>query len=245
MIRNIRKSLSAILYERTTSPLYGALIVSWLLWNWKIIYLTFFISENKIHGDKISYITKNFSDIHLLITYPLISTLFILTLIPFLSNAAFLLNLKFEKWKKDKKNLIEKQQLLTLGQSIELREQILNQESKFEKLVENKNREITQLNGVIEKLNIVSPQLEKKPLNKRKQNFNIDEITNKIKLVDGDLKAFQKMLTLIQSGYKITDRADVPSKLITILEVNDMISPTGQGYYGLTTKGKQFTRSLI
>ena len=64
MIANLKKSLSAILYERTSSPFYGTLIVSWLVWNWKIIYLTFFISEDKIELDKISYISENLSEIN-------------------------------------------------------------------------------------------------------------------------------------------------------------------------------------
>jgi len=136
MIDNIKKSLGAILYERTSSPLYGALIVSWFIWNWKIFYLTFFISEDKIKIDKISYISENLNDINNLIIYPLVSTLILLTVISFVSNGAFWLNLKFENWKKDKKNIEEKKQLLTLEQSIEIREQLLNQENRFTKLLE-------------------------------------------------------------------------------------------------------------
>jgi len=64
MLDDIKKSLNEIIYERTTSPLYGTLIISWLIWNWRIVYLTFFISEKKITKNKIDFILSNYSDIH-------------------------------------------------------------------------------------------------------------------------------------------------------------------------------------
>lgn len=48
MFDELKKSISAILYERTTSPLFGSFILSWTVWNWKIFYITLFISEDKI-----------------------------------------------------------------------------------------------------------------------------------------------------------------------------------------------------
>lgn len=150
MIEELKKSLSAILYERTTSPFYGTLLISWLIWNWKIVYLTVFISESKINTDKINYITNNFNDVHCLLIYPLISTVILLTVVPFISNGAYWLSLKFNKWKKDQKNIVEMKQLLTLEQSIKLREQISEQEKRFERLLENKNQEIDQLKVFIE-----------------------------------------------------------------------------------------------
>jgi uncharacterized membrane protein YraQ (UPF0718 family) len=146
MLDDIKKSLSSIIYERTTSPFYGTLIISWIIWNWRIVYLTFFISEETLNVDKITYITENFSNINLLIYYPIISSVVILTIIPFISNGAFWLNLKFEKWKKEQKNQIERKQLLTLEQSIEIREQLVLQESRFDKLLNDKVSEINNLN---------------------------------------------------------------------------------------------------
>jgi hypothetical protein len=245
MYRSLKNSLSSILRERTTSPFYGTVIVSWLIWNWKIIYLTFFISESEIDGDKISYISENYSNIHHLITYPLISTLIILTIIPFISNGAFWLNLNFEKWKRDKNNEIDKKQLLTLEQSIELREQLINQEVRFEKLLNNKSNEITQLKGIIEEYS-TDFSSTKTPINKESnQSIDFDEISRKIKNIDKNLVGYQRILQLIQSGYGITDRSDVPTKLITLLEVYDIISTSGGGNYNLTKNGKQLTKKLI
>lgn len=153
MFDELKKSISALLYERTTSPLFGTLIVSWSLWNWKVLYLTFFISENKLIGkNKIEYISENYNDSFNLLWFPLISTAILITLIPYLSNGAYWISIKFLKWKKDKKNEVEMNQLLTLEQSIELREQISNQELKLSKIVEDKNLEIKQLNLLVNNL---------------------------------------------------------------------------------------------
>ncbi|WP_406845030.1 hypothetical protein [Flavobacterium soyae] len=141
MIDDLKKSFDQIIYERTTSPFYGSFIISWCLWNWKIIYLTFFVSQ-----DKIDYIVTNFSAFKNIFIFPLLSSIFIITLVPFITNGAYWLSLKFNKWRVDQKNLVDGKQLLSIEQSIELREQISKQEERFAKLVEDKNLEIKQLN---------------------------------------------------------------------------------------------------
>jgi hypothetical protein len=241
MISNLKKSLSTILHERTSSPFYGTLIVTWIIWNWKTVYLTLFISEDKIDVDKITYITQKLSGIDNLVIYPLISTAVILTLIPFVSNGAYWLNLKFDKWKLDKKNEIEKKQLLTLEQSIEIREQLISQESRFEKLLENKNNEIIQLKSIIED----SEPGENNIQTNIESYDDLDEISEKIKKIDSNFSIFQKILEFMRSGYKITDRSDIPSRLVTILEINDIIKSKGGGGYTLTEKGKELTKKII
>ena len=122
MIDDLKKSFDQIIYERTASPFYGSFIISWCLWNWKIIYLTFFVSQ-----DKIDYIVTNFSAFKNIFIFPLLSSIFIITLVPFITNGAYWLSLKFNKWRVDQKNLVDGKQLLSIEQSIELREQISKQ----------------------------------------------------------------------------------------------------------------------
>lgn len=168
-----------------------------------------------------------------------------MTLIPFISNGAFWLNLKFENWKKDKKNEVEKKQLLTLEQSIEIREQLLNQENRFEKLLEDKKNEITQLKAIIEESKVNISESKTTKLGNEKKNIDLDLVSKKIKAIDKDLTAFQKILELMQTGYRITDRTDIPSKLITILEINDIIETKGNGVYTTTKNGKELISKLI
>ena len=117
MIDEFKKSLNSTLYERVTSPLYGALIASWIVWNWKILYLTFFVSPDEIESNKLDYISNNLLDINNLIYLPLFSTVVILTVIPYIGNAAYWVSLHFKKWRVDKRNSIEEKRLLTLEQS--------------------------------------------------------------------------------------------------------------------------------
>ncbi|MBN1971553.1 MAG: hypothetical protein JW870_19470 [Candidatus Delongbacteria bacterium] len=245
MIDELKKSLSAILYERTTSPFYGTLLISWLIWNWKIVYLTVFISESSINTDKINYIISNFNDIHCLLIYPLISTIVLLTVVPFISNGAYWLSLKFNKWKKDKKIAIEMKQLLTLEQSMELREQIAEQEERFEKLLENRNQEIKQLKVIIENLsNVTQPgsgSSTKSKIEQSELNVLLEKFENNPK----ERILYEKIIQYIQSGYSLSDSNGIDSKLVAFLESYDIIENKGSGKFTLTEKGKSFNRLIM
>ena len=39
MIKDLSKSIKADLYERATSPLFGAVAISWCFWNYKTIFI--------------------------------------------------------------------------------------------------------------------------------------------------------------------------------------------------------------
>ena len=71
MINELKKSINAALYERAVSPLYGTFLITWSLWNWKIIYLTFFVSENKLEINKIDYIVANYYSPEIAFVYPI------------------------------------------------------------------------------------------------------------------------------------------------------------------------------
>lgn len=156
MLDDLRKSINSFLYERLSSPLYSTLSVSWLIWNWKIIYLTFFISEENICDTKINYILKNYCNSHYLYTGPILSTVIIITLMPFVSNAAFWFSLKFEKWKYDQKNAIERSKLLTIEQSIQIRNEIFQQEEQFSKVLLQKDSDIDLLRRQLSEINNIN-----------------------------------------------------------------------------------------
>jgi hypothetical protein len=59
MLDDLRKSVNSTLYERASSPLYGTFILSWLICNWRIIYLTIFVRAEDLKGlTKLGYIEK-------------------------------------------------------------------------------------------------------------------------------------------------------------------------------------------
>lgn len=118
MLEETKKSINTILNERVSSPFYGTLIISWLLWNWKIIYLTIFISEKTLKKNKIDYIVSNYNDCYHLILYPLLSTIIILTILPFITNGAYWIDLNFEKWRVEKRTKFRKNNYLPLNNQL-------------------------------------------------------------------------------------------------------------------------------
>ena len=206
--------------------------------------MTFFISEETIKVDRITYIVDNFSNIHNLVTFPICSTIILLTIIPFISNGAYWLNLKFENWKKEQKNQIEKKQLLTLEQSLELREQLVLQENRFEKLLTDKNDEIKQLKGIIENYNL-SHESKTTNIYDNETETIISDVLDKIKSNPTFTISFQKLIEIIQGGYQATERSDIPTNLITLLEVNNLIVSKGNGVYTLSESGKKLTKYFM
>ena len=126
MLQEFRKSVNNIFYERMVSPLFGSFIFSWAIWNWKIIYLTLFVKEEKLSINKIDYIANNYFDVWNLIWFPVISTLSLIIIYPFLSIGAYYLSIKFKSWKKNIRNIEEKKQTLTIEDSIKLRREVKN-----------------------------------------------------------------------------------------------------------------------
>jgi hypothetical protein len=245
----LRKSINAILYQRVTSPLFGTFLASWIVWNWKIIYTTFFIDEDKIIKNKIDYIVENFNDSLYLVWYPLLSTLILLTLIPFLSNAAYWLNLKFEKWKVDSKNEIEKKQLLTLEQSIELRGQIIESERKFESLLQNKNDEIKQLKLLVKESNkeseIINTKKNKVSSVESKEEKEVIETYRRIK----DNPELLNAVTLINhytlGGYTGLGKSEtLDTKILTYFISNELLETIEKGHFNWTKKGRRLNQLI-
>lgn len=62
MIGEVKKSLEKNIGEKLVSPFWGAYIGSWLIWNWKIWYITFFVESNLLLQRysmlKLDYITN-------------------------------------------------------------------------------------------------------------------------------------------------------------------------------------------
>jgi hypothetical protein len=241
MMEEIKKSISSILYERTTSPLFGTLIISWVIWNWKILYVTFFVSE-KITKNKIDFIVLNYSDIHHIVTFPLISTFALLTIVPFISNGAYWLSINFENWKLNQKNSIEKKQLLTVEQSIELREQILKQEERFSKLVQDKNLEIERLTNLIENTNNAS---ESNDILNQDNEEELEKLSIRIKNNDDELEAFNYIMRRIQSGLILQNTGgNTTIKVVALLESYNLINKPNTNLYQFTERGKKFLRLM-
>jgi hypothetical protein len=98
-MEDVKEAFNSTLKERFKSPLYGAFIVSWLVINWKIFIVLFFSSSEELGKTKHQYISDNLVNFMNCLILPLISTMIIIALIPWLSELAFRLRLYFEKRK--------------------------------------------------------------------------------------------------------------------------------------------------
>ena len=248
MITELRKSIHSILYQRVSSPFFGTLILSWVIWNWRIVYLTLFINAKEIGKNKIEYITSEFSDVNFLLWYPIASTIVLLTLVPFVSNGAYWLSLKFEKWKKDQKNSIEKKQLLTLEQSIQLREEIVESEKRFDTLLQSKNDEIKQLKALLSEYQDSKEETDDDAIqigsNEDKEEREVIEIYNRVKDNSELRSAVESINYYIQGGYPgLGDKVSTNS--LSFFESNDLIESKKPGFYTWTLKGKRLNKLMV
>lgn len=177
MWSEFKKSVSSIFEERITSPFYGSFIFSWIIWNWKIIYLTIFVSQDNIQpSNKIDFILQNYANWWHLIVLPFVSAVVLVTLVPWFSNRLFKINLYYEKerttWREDS----DSSRRLTVEQSAQIRNDLLEQELKHQKQIDIKNNEIIIANNQIEKLST-------EKLNAQESLFELDKQNKAFKIL--------------------------------------------------------------
>ncbi|MEP7170976.1 MAG: hypothetical protein ABI855_16530 [Bacteroidota bacterium] len=214
------------------------------------------MDENKLTMNKVDYISTNYSDIHVLMTYPLLSSVLLLTIIPFLSNGAYWLSLLFQQWRSVKKNEIEGKQLLTLEQSIALRKEMRSMEIDFEKLVEKKGSEIESLKKQIFELeerlkleyNEPKPKQKKGSITKGTgaTSYGSRDFDNFM----GDKKAsefFEGIVREIRKSQQFPE--NIPDSIREYYLVNDIVEEKedlpGKYYYELTFKGNGLYRDFF
>jgi hypothetical protein len=140
-------SLTKIFNERISSPFYGSLIVSWLLWNWKIPYVTFFVDQARLGSiTKIEYILANCDKPWHLYWLPLISTFGILVVMPLITNGASWITEVYETWRVNKKNEVQGKRLISRDEQLQLILDMQTQEDKYSKLylkLQEENKTLT------------------------------------------------------------------------------------------------------
>ena len=80
MLGEFKKSIESILYQRVTSPFYGTLFTTWMIWNWRAWYIALFVDSSSLKINKLNYIISECDDGYKLFVFPILSTVFILTL---------------------------------------------------------------------------------------------------------------------------------------------------------------------
>src|SRR5690349_21603361 len=97
MASSFDRFFNSVLKDRTDTPLYSSIIISWCLWNPKILYATLFVSEDYT-------LTKGFNKLEYVLTFwtwysgillPLISAAAFIFALPYVANFTYRTSLKF------------------------------------------------------------------------------------------------------------------------------------------------------
>lgn len=243
MLEEFKKSIQSVLYERISSPFSGAFVLSWFVWNWKFIYYLITVDSKLQFSERIQFIESNYIHWQQTLIYPILSAAFFVILYPFVTTGAMYVWLRHKEWQSEIKNEIEKKQLLTFEQSVELRFQIRNQAERFEKMLQEKDLELKSLE---EQMRNHSSFTTNEPitLEKNSEETPSADIVEFTKLLDSVemQKDFPILLDRITKGYLVRDA--VSPYTISKFEAYSIIEKTSKdaGIYTFTAKGKEFLK---
>lgn len=240
MLNDFRKSIQSVLYERVSSPFSGAFFLSWIVWNWKLIY--YLIFSNVLITERISFVQENYINIWNNLAFPFASTVFLIVVYPFITTAGYWVWLKFKTWQINIRNDIEKNQLLTLEQSITIRMQIRNQEAEIDNMLRKKDEEILLLEKQLEKYTI--PEDQEYIAVDKSQKDNYENEFQEFR----ESKYYGDFVTIIDAiaSKKMLDNTIISPIIKAYYESHDIIKQDA-GYldYSFTDKGQTFVKYYL
>jgi hypothetical protein len=163
MIEDVIKSARAALYDRTTSPLFGALIISWVIWNYKFFVILLSAMEA---DEKLTYIENTlygewpYSALPLL-GGPLLTALFFLFVYPYPAKWVFTFWRQKQKELSDIRQKIEGATLLDVEQSRRIRRTVIDVQQEHDREIARKDRELESARKRADEADIKVQELEK------------------------------------------------------------------------------------
>lgn len=248
MIDEIYQSIRAQLYERAVSPLMGSFLVSWCLWNYKIILV---ILSGLTIQEKLSFIdTIHFSNWVLIATYgllyPLATSVAYIIFYPHPAKYFFEYSSRRQKELSDLKKTIHEESLLSVADSRELNRKIFQLENEYQKELDSKDLEITHLKALVK--DSTGSELS--------NNSVLDQISDS-KGSSYELTALQdEMLSLLGhlDGESVGENhfhneldarpIAIRHALQELLDFN-YIAITKNGYYEITHKGRGYVLTYL
>ena len=165
MIEDISKSIKANMYERASSPLFGAFAISWTIWNYKTVLAIFsslklkekiaFI-ETEIYKDEWSWALDG-------AIFPLTSAVLFILIYPHPAKLLYRYWNNQQKALKKIKQQIEDDTPLTIEESRQIRRELFRLEIQHEDEMSRKNNEIERLKNSASDLNERIKQLAATP----------------------------------------------------------------------------------
>ena len=186
-MKDLLQSIFKATEDRIKNPFIGAFFSSWIIFNWKPVFLMIFSSKN-IEG-KIKFIDENFTSTNNLLIFPLITAVFYVLILPYLS-LLFDILLKYSLLKRND-IIINKQK-----QNIENQKQLAIEEIKLEE-AKTEFRERNIHNKLVEDLQKRNNELDNEIQREKERNRSIidelkSEFNNRERMTSDELRNFEK-----------------------------------------------------
>ncbi len=233
------------LKNRFTSPFTGKFILAWIVCNWQIFYITFFVDEDKLESkNRLTFIKEYLSidsliDFLLIYAVPFFLTCFLVWIFPFFSDLADKANNKFRK----KKELNKKR---TNDEITGYKEQRINGLEKelesFRRNLNNESNKIKELRLLAEYLSEVPEEINNKSIERSNMNF-AEKFKGEI-----SIKSKRDKLFSLLEDYHTTSKGDhfgeLEQKDLKFL-INNEIIEKDTGRYHLSSYGEFISKNIL
>lgn len=206
MLDDFKSSIPKILYEKIISPFSGTFFFAWFIWNWRMLYYLLFSDDSKLK-DKLDFVNSAFINLNHNLWYPLISTFFLVLIYPLITTGSFYIWLRYKKWQGDLRNEIEGKQLLTLEQSIRLRQDYKDLTDTFAHISLGKDEELKTKQAEME---FLSKKLDEE---KRARETLAQSTLDKDEELQKNRFEIDKLKTLIKIKEEETPRISIKGQL--------------------------------
>lgn len=145
MLDDLKQSAQSYIQERFSTPFAGAFLASWVVANWKLLYVLFISEEKLTIHDRISFVEKYYLNHLQNYIIPMGAAFLYVLVYPFVSQ----LLQRVWLWHKERietmRNEVEKKTLLTVEQSLELRQVMKNLKQRYEADLQDRENTIAEL----------------------------------------------------------------------------------------------------
>ncbi len=238
MLSDILESTKQSLLERLSNPLISSFCISWCLWNWKFLVIlfsdatvsqTFQLASTIAFPSIWSCVLKGF-------LLPLLSSAIYIFLLPYPSQIVYAFTLKQQKKSNEVKQQIQNETLLSVEDSIRLKEEFREYERQSKEKIQTLNDEIALLSSQKDK----TRQQKKNAAPINVQSFKPTEFQLEILRVVSKVKDFilkEKIITTIgQQRVKTEFEIDELLKIGLLKDSHDF---NGETLIGLNHEGRR------
>ncbi len=190
MISEFIKTIKVNLYERATSPLAGAILISWCLWNYPVLIILFSSLDPQ---EKIKLIQESLINYPRSVWGPLLTSAFFVFIYPFPARLVYWFSRKQKKVLRDVRQKIEDEELLTKEESRNIRREIYNIQIDHENEIKRKNDDTNRLKEILSEKD---EEIERVTTESAQKTEQLKEKDDLLKRKDKELAGYISKLAL-------------------------------------------------